>query len=251
VSKQQLADPLMQVNLISGIGLTDQQIMWCALHQDYSSEYIWQTIQAGRVPEDKRAGELVVDLLLKGGKGHYGPLEHGPITLACGFMPHSLMQQLRTHRISVSFDCQSFRYTGSQVIDVALGKRDVEEVFYLRPVGFYTDRQGKKYEYKPHHREAHKQKCILAAKDYADDLTTYGLSEEHARDLLPSGYRQHFVVSFNHRSLIHVLDMRWKANAQLEAQWWCDKVAEAVQDIAPAVFDWYLENRAKKAKLAP
>lgn len=53
------------------------------------------------------------------------------------------MQQARTHRVGVSFDVQSFRYTGNQFIDVLEGKKDIEDVFYLRPVGYYTDRQGK------------------------------------------------------------------------------------------------------------
>ena len=41
----------------------------------------------------------------------------------------------------------SGRYTGQRILDVADGKRQLEEVFYLRPVGNYTDREGKKYYY--------------------------------------------------------------------------------------------------------
>jgi len=29
-----------------------------------------------------------------------------------GLVPHSVMQQARTHRVGVSFDVQSMRYTG-------------------------------------------------------------------------------------------------------------------------------------------
>jgi hypothetical protein len=32
-------------------------------------------------------------------------------------------------------------------MDCAAGRRTVEEVFYLRPVGEYSDRQGAKYAY--------------------------------------------------------------------------------------------------------
>ena len=55
------------------------------------------------------------------------------------------MQQARTHRVGVSFDVQSFRYTGKQFVEVIEGKKDIEDVFYLRPVDHYTNRQGKKY----------------------------------------------------------------------------------------------------------
>ena len=54
----------------------------------------------------KQAGELVIRNLLKGGRGHFGPLEHPQIVLNCGFFPHSTMQQIRTHRVGLSFDVQ-------------------------------------------------------------------------------------------------------------------------------------------------
>ncbi|NJM44901.1 MAG: hypothetical protein HC860_01035 [Alkalinema sp. RU_4_3] len=37
----------------------------------------------------------------------------------------------------------SFRYTGTRILGVATGEIEVDEVFYLRPLGFYTNRQGK------------------------------------------------------------------------------------------------------------
>ncbi|MEI2419565.1 HNH endonuclease, partial [Arthrospira platensis SPKY2] len=38
----------------------------------------------------------------------------------------------------------SYRYTGNQILELAENKKDLEDIFYLRPVGDYTDRQGKK-----------------------------------------------------------------------------------------------------------
>ncbi|MEM6869348.1 MAG: FAD-dependent thymidylate synthase, partial [Cyanobacteria bacterium P01_C01_bin.121] len=122
-----------------------QQTVYAAMHQDYAEEFVWD--QRAEWPTEEKAGELIIRNLLKGGRGHYGPLEHPQIVLNCGFFPHSTMQQIRTHRVGLSFDVQSFRYTGSRIVNVAEGKADVEDVFYLRPVGAYTDRQGKKYEY--------------------------------------------------------------------------------------------------------
>jgi len=127
-----------------------QQVIYAAMHQDYCEEFVWDK---RKLPDEARCGELVVKHLLAGERGHYGPLEHPQITFAVGYFPHSVMQQARTHRVGVSFDVQSARYTGLRVVEAAEGKRPLEDVFYLRPVGHYSDRQGKKYHYSPEQRE--------------------------------------------------------------------------------------------------
>ena len=144
----------------------------------------------------------------------------------------------------------SFRYTGQRITDVAVGDRDVEDVFYLRPVGQYDNRQGKKYEYTPAQRQADLQWCIDACKRYYQRIQE-GLSEEHARGLIPFDARQHFVVSCNTRSLMHLLDLRWKRDAQLEAQKFCELLFDHFEQWSPAIAHWYQDNRAKKARLSP
>jgi len=144
----------------------------------------------------------------------------------------------------------SFRYTGRRIIDVARGKREVEEVFYLRPVGKYTNRQGKRYFYSSEQRDEDLQWCLKACQHYQKRIEE-GLSEEHARGLIPFDARQHFVLSCNARSLMHLLDLRWKKDAQLEAQKFCELLFLQFQEWCPAVAEWYRDNRAKKAKLSP
>jgi thymidylate synthase (FAD) len=225
-----------------------QQLVWAAMHQDYSEQYVWDS--RDRFPDEQRAGELIVKYLLVGDRGHYGPLEHPQITFNVGYFPHSMMQQVRTHRVGVSFDVQSFRYTGSRIINVAECKQHVEEVFYLRPVGNYTNRQGKRYFYSEEQRSEDVAWCFEACKRYKQRIEE-GLSEEHARGLIPFDARQHFVLSCNLRSLMHLLDLRWKKDAQLEAQKFCELLYEHFEQWSPAVAQWYVENRAKKAKLSP
>jgi thymidylate synthase (FAD) len=248
-------DKLMQVNSLNG--LTLQQRAWAAMHQDYSHEYVWQAIQQGKLPNDNKCGEILEKHLLKGNRGHFGPLEQLGITVACGFMPHSLMQQLRTHRISVTFDVQSFRYTSKGLLEVAENSYNnscldlIEKVVYLRPVGNYTDRQGHRYFYSEDERYEDLIESERQLQRYKTKLDK-GFSEEHARGQLPFDIRQHFVLSFNNlRSLWHMLDMRWKADAQLEAQWFCDLLWEATKNEAPEMSQWYEDNRMKKARLAP
>lgn len=144
----------------------------------------------------------------------------------------------------------SFRYTGSRILDVAEGKRSVEEVFYLRPLGDYSDRQGKRYTYSEAQRQEDLAWCRSACKLYHQRIQQ-GFSEEHARGLIPFDVRQHWVLSANTRSLMHLLDLRWKLDAQLEAQKLCELIWPHFQTWVPAVASWYETNRMKKARLSP
>ncbi|HAX85824.1 MAG TPA: FAD-dependent thymidylate synthase [Cyanobacteria bacterium UBA11370] len=144
----------------------------------------------------------------------------------------------------------SFRYTGERIINVAEGKQDIEDVFYLRPIGNYTNRQGKRYFYSEEQRAEDLNWCLEACRHYKKRIEE-GLSEEHARGLIPFDARQHFVLSCNMRSLMHLLDLRWKKDAQLEAQKLCELLFLHFEQWSPAVAQWYKENRAKKAKLSP
>lgn len=163
----------------------------------------------------------------------------------------------------------SFRYTGSRIYDLgvlcqsAFGRFDtlsdalpdgfdteIEECFYLRPVGHYTDRSGKRYEYTQKMRVADLVRCGEAAMHYTNQIEQ-GLSEEHARGLIPFDVRQHWVMSANARSLMHLLDLRSPANAQLECQQLCELILPHFQAWMPDVADWYIKNRWKKPRLAP
>ncbi|MGB3263251.1 MAG: FAD-dependent thymidylate synthase [Microcoleus sp.] len=225
-----------------------QQVIYAALHQDYTENFVFD--QRDSWPSEAECGEIIVKRLLAGDRGHYGPLEHPQIIFNCGYFPHSVMQQARTHRVGVSFDVQSLRYTGHQFLDAAAGKKDIEDIFYLRPVDYYTDREGKKYYYSPEQREQDLEWCREAAKRYKIDFDG-GMSEEHARGKLPFDYRQHFVVSFNLRSFLHFSDLRNKKNAQLEIQKLCEMMWPHFENWAPDIAKWYTTTRLGKARLAP
>ncbi|MDY7020560.1 MAG: FAD-dependent thymidylate synthase [Cyanobacteriota bacterium] len=228
--------------------LNPQTVIYAAMHQDYSDLFIVD--EREKWPSESRCGEIIVKRLLAGERGHYGPLEHVQIVFNCGYFPHSVMQQARTHRVGISFDVQSFRYTGKQFLEVAEGNIDLEDVFYLRPVGEYSDRQGKKYYYSTEQRQADLDWCLEAAKRYKIDFEG-GMAEEHARGKLPFDYRQHFVVSLNLRTLLHFLDLRFKKDAQLEIQKLCELMWPHVEKWTPEVAAWYEKSRMGKARLSP
>jgi len=239
-------DPYFRVSCLNRTE-QPQTLIWQAMHQDYSEQYV----DDEALPRESEAGRIAVQRLLQGGRGHYGPLEHPSITFNVGWFPHSVMQQARTHRVGVSFDVQSMRYTGQRVAQVDRGDADIEEVFYLRPVGEYSDRSGKRYEYTEEQREYDLKRCRIAAEEYRYRIEMGGFAEEHARGLLPFDFRQHFVVSFSLRALMHFLDLRAKADAQWEIQQLCELMWPHFQEWAPEIASWYRDNRWGKARLAP
>ena len=144
----------------------------------------------------------------------------------------------------------SMRYTGDRIRKAANGELDLEEVFYLRPVGPYSDRQGKKYLYDADQRAIDLELCRAAAERYRD-LLDAGYAEEHARGILPFDYRQHFVVSFTLRAFLHFLDLRAKLDAQQEIRELCDLMWPHLQQWVPDFADWYEKSRLHRARLAP
>jgi thymidylate synthase (FAD) len=177
-------------------------------------------------------------------------MEHAQIVLNVGWFPHSVMQQARTHRVGVSFDVQSMRYTGDRICRAAAGELDLEEVFYLRPLGQYSNRQGKKYQYSQSERDKDLHHCKISADRY-QELLQAGYSEEHARGILPFDYRQHFVVSFTLRAFLHFMDLRAKLDAQQEIRELCDLMWPHLQTWTPEFAAWYEKTRLHKARLAP
>ncbi|QPN68910.1 FAD-dependent thymidylate synthase [Synechococcus sp. CBW1108] len=240
-------DPRFRVELIAATP-NPQQCVYAGMHQDYSEGFV--AADRANWPDETQAGEICVKRLLAGERGHYGPLEHAQIVLNVGWFPHSVMQQARTHRVGVSFDVQSMRYTGERICRAARGELELEEVFYLRPVCDYSDRKGKKYHYSIGQRAIDLELCRAAAERYRD-LLAAGFAEEHARGILPFDYRQHFVVSFTLRALLHFLDLRAKLDAQQEIRELCVLIWPHLQAWAPQFADWYEKSRLHKARLAP
>ncbi len=124
------------------------------------------------------------------------------ITFTIEGFPHDVAMQARTHRIGTTFDVQSQRYTGKRVVEVANLEVPLESVFYLRPEGEYTNRQGKKFEYTHALRMRDREFILAAANLYADKLAS-GEPEESARMMLPQGILKNIMYTFTNRALFH------------------------------------------------
>ncbi len=246
-------DPLFQVVVLNQTP-DPERVIWKAMHQDYSAEFV-----TSDSPVPASYGEAVVRHLLEGDRGHYGPLEHPQITFGVGYFPHTVLQQARTHRIGVSFDAQSFRYTGDQIRDLGrelLTHPDtprLEQIFYIPEsikAGKAKTRQGMKAIAPEALRlilEQYRQQAIT----YYRLVEEYGVPYEDARNIIGYGIRQHFVVSFNCRSLMHFLDLRAKEDAQLEIRQLCELIWPHFEAWCPHIAAWYWKNRWGKARLSP
>lgn len=223
-----------------------EKTIWQAGKCDYSEE----PIHLSETPLKEDMGKWIVNRLLSNERGHWGPLEHPHITFSVSGFVHNVAMQARTHRIGVSFDVQSQRYTGERVIKSVLGEKPLHEVFYVRPPGFYVDRKGLKYEWsQKDYDDAHH--IIYITGRYYNDLYKRGVCEEHARDYLAQAIRQNFVVTFNLRSVLHFMDLRAKMDAQLEIQALCELIWDNLYPWCPSVCDYYAEKRLHKARLSP
>ena len=242
-------DPLFCVEVLSRTP-DPERVIWLAMHQDYSLGFVGQD---SRTPTNY--SEAVVRHLLEGDRGHYGPLEHPQITFAVGYFPHVVMQQARTHRVGVSFDVQSFRYTGQQILELGSDPSpdQLEQVFYV-PASAKEGKAMTRQGIRPIAPEA----LGIVLEQYRSQALAYrrlvedcGVPPEDARCILGMGIRQHFVVSFNCRSLMHFLDLRAKADAQREIRELCELIWPHFEAWCPHVATWYRKHRWGRARLAP
>lgn len=238
-------DSRLQVVKLQGYPIPEQVI-----YQAGKNDYSEIPIHDQEIPSPQKCGEWIVEQLLANERGHYGPLEHPGITFSVSGYVHNVAMQARTHRVGVSFDVQSQRYTGRRVIKVAKNELPVDDVFYIRPPGYYTNRKGKKYEWTLSDYNDELDFIYEGCKRYAAKYEK-GMCEEHIRDYLAQAIRQNFVVSFNLRSVLHLLDLRAKMDAQLEIQALCEQIAPELEKWAPNVWRYYEEKRLHRARLSP
>lgn len=245
ISVEIFKDPYLTLETIARTENPEKPI-YTALRQDYSSEFV-----GNKFANAENLGPKIIKSLLAGKKGHFGPLEHPSITLAVGYFPHDVIVQARTHRVGVSFDVMSQRYTSEGLIKAAKGEIPLEKIIYIRPIGFYQDpNTGSIYEFCEKERERELKMARLQVNHYAESVAS-GMPFEMARHLAPQGIRQHFVVTFNLRSLFHFLDLRAKKDAQIEIRTLAYALLEEARDWCPVLTEWYEKNRLGSGLLAP
>jgi thymidylate synthase (FAD) len=266
-------DPSLRLVRFTCLAHRPNLAAFLALRQCYSMSPVYLRCHDFYEQTEEELGEKVIRLCVK--NGHYGVIEEGgDLMLNVVGFPHSVINQHRTHRIGVTFDVASFRYTGNEMMQELACKSIIKETyetnsefchrnsffidedfltkyFYLRPLGNYTDREGDLYAYDSVLRSIQIEALKTAVLTYYR-LRTLGVSEEHARDVIPYSIRQPYTVSFhNQRSLLHFLEMRSTKDAQLEIRVLAELVAAMYRDYNPGVSEWHTKKRLYKNNLAP
>lgn len=251
-------------------------LAWANAHRCYSEEPSIIDNPPSYTPRtEEEAGQRLLGQILK--PGHFGVLENFGINLEVVGFPHNVIAQARTHRVAVNFAVTSQRYSGQRILELVeeyyrmdssnrenfdLGTflpgtpatelfLKVGQVFYARPEGIYTNREGKKYEVFRDNVIYDLLSDFETAKMYHQRVVKEGYSEEHARDRLAQSIRQSFTVNFNIRSLMHMLDLRSPANAQLEIRTMAYMLFDKLKEVAPDIAAFYEKSRLGKNKIAP
>jgi len=138
---QLIKDPRFQVVIDKDASSPNPQVaIWKGQHRCVAEKFL----PGDSTPSPERCGEIIIKHQLAGDRGHYSVLRSAFVKFHCLGFPHSVVSQVTRHQDS-AFLVQSMRYTGKRVVDCSDSNIPLEDVFYFRPAGSYSDRQGSKY----------------------------------------------------------------------------------------------------------
>ncbi len=238
----------MEVRLLEATENPEEVVCRCA-RGDYSSDPVGPDRPFADVMESVDGEDLqdktetLIDHLMR--SGHYGPFEHPTATFAVEGVSRACMAQLTRHR-HATFDVMSMRY-----VDVR--DADPKERFTY-PDSFEDEevvsREGvDEIEMDATERTALADEVYERCMEAYTDLVDAGVPKEDARMLLPIGTQVNLTFSMNARALMHLLDMRMKADAQWEIRDLSEAVLAECRDWMPYTFERYAEEHPNK--LAP
>ncbi len=239
----------MQVELLDATP-NPEELACRAARGDYSAEWVgpdrpfadlMAAVEGETLTEKKRT---LLDHLMR--SGHWGPFEHPQATFAVEGVSRACMAQLTRHR-HASFDVMSMRYVDLSDLE------DLAERFTYPPT-FEEDevvsREGlEEIELPAADRHSLANEVYETCMEAYTDLVDAGVPKEDARMLLPIGTKVNLTFSMNARAIMHLLDMRLKADAQWEIRQLSKRCLEEAKEWMPYTFERYEENHPYK--LAP
>lgn len=239
----------MRVELLEGTERPEELVCRCA-RGDYSGQWVgsdrsFEEIMAGvdgeTVTEKK---QTLLEHLMR--SGHWGPYEHPQATFAVEGVSRACMAQITRHR-HASFDVMSLRYVELDDVDDLRSRFTYPESFTAEEV---VSREGVESV-----SLSNTERRNLADDVYSACINAYtklvdaGVPKEDARMLLPIGTKVNMTFSMNARSLMHLLDMRLKADAQWEVRELSERLLKDALEWMPFTFEQYKSNHPYK--LAP
>ena len=171
-------------------------------------------------------------------RGHFGVWEHPTITLAVKGVSRSCMAQLTRHR-HASFDVQSQRYVDFSEKDdpVAIPKS-------LTDTDHATRGEGQ-IDLTDHERDLFRSMfdSTESGFSYYEEMVDAGVPKEDARFILPIGTKVNFTMTVNARTLLHIANLRERADSQWEIRELTNKIIdEEFKNWMPLTYYLWREN---------
>lgn len=187
-----------------------------------------------RFMENQAATHAFIEKQLS--RGHFGLWEHPQITLAVKGVSRATMAQITRHR-HMSFDVQSQRYVDFSDKEALTPKSLLDEDHVSRETGLsdLSDHSREKYEYLYNKR-------VGEAFEAYENMVEEGVPKEDARFVLPVGTPVNITMSGNARTMMHVLNLRQKADAQWEIRQLSKKIVNELHDWIPYTANWWENN---------
>lgn len=227
--------------LMEGVDYSDEDIDAAIdVVGDYKEEY------RPSVEEVKESGNVAVltnartraFIRKQASRGHWGIWEHPHITFAIRGMSRVTMAQITRHR-HVSFDIQSMRYVDFDDPDYAMPESLTNPEHFTRGEGMvWEDVDDEARENAKHLYEKALDNCTTAY----EAMLELGVPAEDARYALPLATQVNVTMSGNARTMLHVLNLRQRGNAQWEIRNLSESVVAELREWIPYTCEWWDEK---------
>jgi len=186
----------------------------------------------GETIEDKKK-TLLKHLITR---EHYGPLEHVHASFSIKGVSRVTMAQATRHRL-LSWDIQSQRYCDFSDADFHTPPSFEDPEHFTRDDGQVEISERKQKEFKETFEK--QSKDAISVYNY---LQGRGIPKEDARYVLPTAMKVDMVMSGNLRALLHVVNMRSKADVQHETKELAEGIANEIENWVPNTYE-IIEDR--------
>lgn len=214
---------------------------------DTSYQELMESVEHSDQDEEADAVHNVADaktrafIRKQASRGHWGIWEHPTITFAIENMSRVTMAQITRHR-HLTFDIQSMRYVDFEDPPVATPESLTNPDHVTRADGLVwhdgDDVDTGSME------SAH----TLYERAIENSVTAYhalldaGVPAEDARYALPLGTQVNVTMSGNARTMLHVLNLRQRGNAQWEIRNLSEQLVQELEEWIPHTAEWWEEK---------
>jgi len=218
--------------LMENVEYSEEDIEAVKKHiNDNGAEWVETHMANGKMETAARTRAFIRKQL---GRGHYGPAEHPQITFSVKSISRVTMAQITRHR-HMTFDVQSQRYVDFSDKEAIVPKSLKDADHMTRETGAVD------VENREEHERAYSRHVQEAFTRY-EQMVEDGVPKEDARFILPVATPVNMTFSGNARTMMHVLNLRQKANAQFPIRQLAELITQELEEWMPYMAKWWREN---------